>query len=308
MLKILFFVFAVIGVWAGPTVYSEIADVKHPSWLDYKKIQKYLKKGDRQELKGLQQAIEPGGALFDYNCRMRRFCLVGKWPWQGAKFQIVPYGCSLKDKKVCIVSYASYNQNYPKGIEEIKKCLQKIGFKGHFVYRIGGWPDLEGGSLRLAHVPYAFKPCFLREAQRLGYELVIWLDSSIRPMKSLDSVLKTLETQGYFFYPAEHMLAQYCTKEVMESMGEPVENAKKIPSVVAGLFGLNLKHPLGKQLLDGWYEAALKEAPFFSPRCDQNPLSILISRLNMTQWEKAGLDWDQCKETTQFFIDWKSIQ
>lgn len=308
MLKILFFFLPLFGLWSSPPIYNEIRDLKHPTWFDYKKIQKYLKKGDREELKRLQQAIEPGGTLYDYDKRMRRFSLVGKWPWQGAKFKIIPFQCSPEDKKICVVSYASYNKHYPRGIEEIKKCLKKVGFKGHFIYRIGGWPDLEEGSLKLAHVPYAFKPCFIKEVQRMGYESVIWLDASIRPMKSLDPLLKTLEAQGYFFYLSGHTLAPYCTREVMGAMNEPVENAKVIPSVAAGLFGLNLRHPLGAQLLDSWYRAALQETPFFSPRPDQNPLSVLAYQMKMTQWETSGLDWEECKETTQFFIDWKSIQ
>ncbi len=292
-------------LWAEPEVYHSIADLLHPKRGDYQKIQDYLKK---RESSLFTEAVLPGGILFDYYHRARRFRFVGKWPWQGAKFGVMPFGCSLNDKKICVISYASYNKSYRAGIDHIKSALKKIGFRGHFMYRIGGWPDLEGGSFKLAHIPYAFKPCFLKEAYRLGYRFVLWLDASIRPMKNLESVFQAIEKRGYFFYGAGHTLAQYCNKEVMEAMCEPVENAQNIPSVAAGVFGLDLYHPLGFQVMEKWYEAAVKETPFISPRPDQNVLSILIDQLHLNEWEASGLAWEKPDDSTQFFIDWKSIQ
>jgi len=305
---LLIFAFSIGLLSAAPEVYRSISDITNPKRSDYLNIQKYLKKGDRKELNLLKEAITPGGALYDYNCRARRLLLVGEWPWQGPKFDIIPFQCSLKDKKICVLTYVSYNKNYRAGIDHIKKALKKIGFKGHFIYRIGGWPDLKGGSLKLAHVPYSFKPCFIKEVKEMGYELVLWLDASIRPIKSLDFVFKSIEEKGYFFYPSGHTLAQYCTKETMEALDEPVENATLIPSVAAGIFGVNLRHPQGLALMEKWYEAAQKEVPFWSPRPDQNSLSILIHQMHLNEWQSSGLSWENYNETTQFYIDWKSIQ
>lgn len=307
MYKVILFLIANF-LFANPDVYHSISDIKHPSWFDYRRIEKFLKKGKRPELKLMGEAIEPGGALFDYNCRARRFRMVGDWPWKGPQFEIVPFNCSMNDKKICILTYASYNQNYPLGIEKIKEKLKAIGFKGHFVYRIGGWPDLKNGSLKLAHVPYAFKPCFLKEIDELGYELVLWLDASIRPMKNLDLVFRQIEEKGYFFYPSGHTLAPYCNREVMEAMGEAVQNAKEIESVAAGIFGLNLKTTKGRELMNRWYAAAQDEVPFFSSRPDQNSLSILVNQLGWKEWQKEGLAWEKWDDSTLFFIDWKSIQ
>jgi hypothetical protein len=304
---LILFLIAFSSLSAEPAVYRSISNPLDPSWRDYKKIQYYLKKGDREELALLRQAIRSGGALYDYNCRARRFQLVGKWPWQGAKFKVVPFGCKLSDKKICVLSYASYNKNYPAGIEYLKKALERVGFRGHLVYRIGGWPNVEEGSLKLAHVPYAFKPCFLKEVKRMGYELVLWLDASIRPMKELDSVFKQIEEKGYLFYPSGHTLAQYCTKEAMDAMGEPVENAETIQSVAAGIFGVNLASAKGNELMEKWYDAARRETPFLSPRPDQNSLSILAHQLGMNEWETTGLSWESITDSTRFFIDWKSI-
>src|SRR5690606_8147177 len=122
----------------------------------------------------------------------------------------------------------------------------------HFFYRIGGWPDLESGSLTLAHVPYAFKPCLFREAAKLGYRKILWLDVSIRPMKSLDYVFHTLEEQGYFFYPSGTNLAPFCTQQAADFFGITAEEARKMPSLAGGIVGLNVEHSAGQQVLEMW--------------------------------------------------------
>ena len=286
---------------AQPAVYDSIKDICHPTRSDYLRVQEYIEKKDRPELKLMRQAIVPGAELYDYDCRARRFRIMSKLPWQGTEFAIIPYNTSKEDKKICVVSYASYNKNYPRGISHLKKALEKVGFKGHFVYRIGGWPDVEGGSLKLAHVPYSFKPCFLRELKRLGYELVLWLDASIRPVKSLEEVFAHIESNGYLFYPAGHTLEKYCTKEAIASLGENPEIASQIHSVMAGIFGINLRHPIGERIAKEWYEAASQETPFFSPRPEQNVLSILLHQM-------SALQRGTSQEAAQFLIDYKSVQ
>ena len=140
---------------------------------------------------------------------------------------------------------------------------------------------------------------------------MLWLDASIRPQKSLDKVFQTIERQGYFFYPAGHMLEQYCTREALEALGEKPENADAIASIAACVFGVNLAHPAGQKIAERWYNAAKQETPFFSPRPEQNALSVIVHQLGLKNWESpVSLVWEETKldDATQFFIDGKSIQ
>ncbi len=253
----------------------------HPMRRDYISIQKYISRKGRKELLLLRKAVAEGGTLHDYHSRAKRFQFVGPRFWQTPKFRTITYDCPLEDRRVCVVSYASYNKHYPEGIQLIDKALKKIGFRGHFVYRIGGWPDLEGGSLKLAHVPYAFKPCFLRELTRLGYQAVLWLDASIRPLKNIDPVFARIRDAGYFFYPSGHTIEQYCCEEAMQALGVAPLEASKIPSMAAGIFGINLSHPLGEEIAKKWYEAAVLEIPFFSARAEQNAMSMILYRMGI---------------------------
>lgn len=278
---------------------------------DWVRLQEFLNRGARPELRLLDTAIDPGGVLYDYRCRAKRFRLIGRHFWERPRVVIVPLNCSSEDRDVCVITYASYNQHFPEAVKLLQKQLEKIGYRGHFFYRIGGWPDLEGGGLTLAHVPYAFKPCLFREAARLGYRKILWLDASIRPMKSMDYVFKKLEEQGYFFYPSGTNLASYCTQQTADFFGVTAEETRNMSSVTAAIIGLNMDHPTGQQVLEMWMDAARGEAGFLSPRPEQNALSMIVYLLGLEEWEPGATISCQpgsCSEDTRFFVDYRSVQ
>jgi hypothetical protein len=313
MLRLICFCFLLVGTVFGEIreIYRTIPDIRHPSMRDWVRLQEYLAHGERNELRLLDKAIDPGGPLYDYRCRAWRFRLIGQHFWDRPEFKIIPIHCSMEDKSACVICYASFNQHYPRSVGLLRDQLEKTGFHGHFIYRIGGWPDLEEGSLTLAHVPYAFKPCFFREVQRLGYKNALWLDSSIRPMQALDEVFEKIEKQGYFFYPTGMNIAPFCSLEAAESFGVTAEEARKIPSISAGIVGLSLAHPKGIEALSRWMDAARKETGFLSPRPDQNSLSIIAYLLGLTEWESGetiSFQKESIGPKTRFFIDYLSVQ
>jgi len=54
--------------------------------------------------------------------------------------------------------------------------LGKCGYRGHLLLRIGGFPNVEKGGLKICHVPYAFKVAALLEARNLGFEEIFgWI-------------------------------------------------------------------------------------------------------------------------------------
>lgn len=288
-----------------------LSDPLHPTWSDYKKMQAYIERKERPELQLLNEAIIPGGTLYNYAERARKFRLIGKKPWEKPIFGVVHHNCSSDDKSIAICTYASYNHNYPKGVELIQDALKKVGFKGHFIYRIGGWPDTEGGSIKLAHIPYAFKPCFFRELARLGYAQILWIDTSIRPVNSLQRAFDVMAEQGYFVQGDGQLLGQYCSRAAAEALQAKPEEIVNWPSIGAGVIGLDMRHPNGKALLDRWYMAAEQETPFLSPRPEQNALSILLHQMNLKNWESPPtLVWnfEQCNERTLFVVDHASIR
>jgi hypothetical protein len=267
--------------------YKKIKDIHHPTIEDYRMIQKHLKKDKRKYLKECTKSCRPGGMLFNYGKKSREFQLIGKTDEEMPSSGKICYQCDEDARECCIICYASFNQKYPQGIERIQKALKQIGFRGHFFYKKGGFANLEGDGLTLAHIPYAFKPCFFREVKNLGYKYVLWLDSSMAPLRSLDWIFEKIKDKGYFGYQTMgHPLDQYANPYILRIFQVSAEEAKNIPTVETGVIGLDLSSEIGNKLLDQWEEAA-RIGGFFSSRPDQNSFSLIAYKLQLRDFDDA---------------------
>ena len=184
--------------------------------------------------------------------------------------------CDKDYRESCLIVYSSFNKNYPRGLTRLVNSVKNSDFKGHILWKIGGWPDLAGGSLKLAHVPYAFKVSFFREAQKQGYKKVLWLDTSFLPAGSINRVFDIIEQQGYFALQNSHTIGPRMNDAAAHAFGFNLNEVKDIISCCGGAFGVDFMTLTGQQIIDAWYKAAENGLAFFSPRADQNALSILL--------------------------------
>ena len=247
-------------------VYSQIQDIYHPSLDDYRLIQNYLTNGVRSNIQRLN----------DYLPNARNFKIIGDSPEELPQTGLVTVNCDESLKENCIITYSSFNKNYPRGMKRLVNLVAQSDFIGHVLYRLGGWPNAEGGSLVLAHVPYAFKVSFLKEAQRLGYKRAFWLDTAIVPVVSLNEIFKIIEEKGYFIMGNSHNIGPYMDPRAAKALGIPMEETFDVPSCSAGIFGVDFTNEKGLQIVDAWYKAAFDKDAFFSPRSDQNALSVIL--------------------------------
>lgn len=253
-------------------IYSSLSNLCNPTLADYQMIQEYLTHGNRSMIKRLQ----------DYEPNARHFTIIGKTPQELPKAGMIPVNCTAHEKENCLIVYASFNKNYPRGLKRLVKLISDSDFQGHILYRLGGWPDVAGGSLRLAHVPYAFKVSFFKEAQRLGYKRALWLDTAIVPVISLNEIFKIIEDKGYFIMGNSHMVGPYMHPSAADSFGMTLDSCHHIPSCSAGICGLDFTHDTGNSILFHWFRAAENPNAFYSPRSDQNALSIILYALGIT--------------------------
>ncbi len=264
-------------------IYQKISDLYNPTYEDFCLLQKYLQQGERPYLKWLNTFYpETPNDYRRYDVRARQIRFVDPHrPFDLALKQI--FFSPPEDKECCVISYASWNHllGYPQKILEMENHLRNIGFKGHFLYRLGGWPDLEGGSLTLAHIPYSFKVCMFREAKRLGYKKIVWLDSIMQPLRNFDALLETLGKDGYFLLSQSRRLRLYGSEKLRLSCGLTEEENRSIPTIQASLIGIDTTHPSGLLLFNQWYEKTLALDPCLSPRPEQNLLAVLAYQLNL---------------------------
>lgn len=282
-------------------VYGKIKDIRHPTLLDYYLIQNYLTHGKREGLENLK----------DTEKRQRDFKLIGKFPEEMPKEGLIPVNCKPDDRENCLVLYASFNLHYPDGLKRLIKLISESDFKGHILYHLGGWPDLEGGSLVLAHVPHAFKACCFKEAQRLGFKRLLWLDVSIVPVVSLNTIFQMIAKKGYFTIGNYHSIKEYCNPETAAYFGYTLEETNKLLSCQSGFIGVDLTTDNGKKVVDLFYRAAQDKHGYFSARSDQTALSLILHRLQLLDFPdltKVAPLKSMVREQTLFIVDRPYVQ
>lgn len=259
-------------IYAPVPVYQQIADIYHPTLMDYKLIQQYLTFGERSVIERLD----------DYKPNARNFKIIGDSSDEVPQSGLVSVNCKSTDRDNCVVLYASFNKNYVRGLKRLLKLISSSDFKGHVLYHIGGWPDVVGGSLVLAHVPYAFKVASLKEAKELGFKRAFWLDTAIVPYVSLNTIFSMIKKKGYFVMGNSHMIGPYTHPDVANAFGMPFEETYQIPSCSAGITGVDFTNEKGRTIFERWYQAANNPVAFFSPRSDQNALSIILYQMGIS--------------------------
>ncbi len=285
------------------SIYRQIKDIAHPTLSDYRFVQNYLHNGKRDNLNRLGN-MEAG---------LREMKLIGTSPEEVPFSGTVHLNCDINDRENCVIVYSTFNRNYPNGLKRLLKHIIDSDFKGHILYRIGGWPDEESGSLVLSHVPYAFKPSFFKEAQKLGFKRVLWLDTAVVPLVSLNEIFAMIEEKGYFVMGNSHMIGPYMNPLSAAYFGLTLSQTNQIPSCSAGLFGLDLTQANPRSLLDLWYRAAFDKDAYFSARSDQNALSMLLHQFNFTdltdlsRMPHAEID-EPIKPDSLFYLDRLFVQ
>lgn len=256
-------------------VYSQIEDLCHPTLEDLQKIQDYLLHAERPEIE----------KLVDKTFIPRTFKFIGTTSDEMPQYDWSAVNSSEQERENCIVIYASFNERYPAGAKRLYETILKSNFKGHVHCRIGGWPDIESGSLALAHVPFAFKVCFIKEMQKKGYKRVFWMDSSLLPFSDLNEVFERIAAKGYLVQANSHTFhPPYMNPETAAAFGYSFEEASSLLSCAAHFLGVDLTHAKVAKLIDDWLYAAKDPHCFYSARSDQTALSLLLHKAGMTDW------------------------
>jgi hypothetical protein len=257
----------------APEFYNDIRDIRDPTLAELSVLQERLLHIQRPILKKLE------GIEFI----SREFKLLSDIPSELPESGHHIVNTNAADHQNCIIIYSSFNQRYPQGVRRLVDAIIHSDYKGHVYYQIGSWPNIEDGDLCLAHVPFAFKPCFLKKMQKKGYQKVLWLDSSLLPVPgvSLNLIFDMIERLGMFIQAGDHTIGQFMNEEAAAAFGLTLEQAAPILSCSAAFIGVDFTKPRITTLVDAWYRAAKHPHAFFSARADQNALSILIHQLGL---------------------------
>lgn len=199
------------------------------------------------------------------------------------------------------------------------------------------------GSPLHSDVPYAFKGYALKDAGDRGADLLIWADACILPIRSMEPLWERIERDGALIWRNGYTNAQWMADSAYpdlfpdiwadklhyhsaDAAREAMREANRvIPHVVATCVGLNVRHPVGRGILDEYYRLASETRAFCGPwknipetpcgppevlghRHDQSSLSVLAARFDVqlidAPWGFAyGKAGDQHHEDTIVIAD-----
>lgn len=195
--------------------------------------------------------------------------------------EIDDLGNDPNQKELCIICYGSYNnadRDYIHGIDQMKAALQEHNFPGHFIFRIGGWPNLKKGRLKYADVPYGFKPFFIEEVRDMGYKKVLWLDSAVMPVQNLAPLFRHIEKRGICFFSQGQMPSYRITylSHVINALNVPTQVT--FIDILSQVVGLDFTKPHINDFFDDWIKATEGKVAFFEPSADQASFALLIHK------------------------------
>lgn len=161
----------------------------------------------------------------------------------------------------CVLSLATSDRNYPELLVRLGRSVVESGFAGEFhAWPPGRFPD---GCPPHLEVPFAFKPFCFREARDRGFEALLWLDSSCVVVRPLDQLFRQIEERGHLLVrQGRFAVGAWASDAALEWFGLSRDEAMAVPEVNAAAIGLDLRHPLAREFLDRWHEAALAGVPF----------------------------------------------
>jgi len=197
-------------------------------------------------------------------------------------------------------------QDFSRGIQRIKEALTKYHFKGEFISWENLYPE---GSPTHQQVPFAFKPFCFYEALKRGYQLILWMDSSILIKQPIEPLFELIERDGYLIFQEDHSVGQFCKDDALEPLGITREESFTMPSCWSCVIGLNLADPRSLEFLRQWKERAGDELTSLGPKwsgvrgwprtASQDPrvnghrtqtvASVIALKLGMDKWQSKKL-------------------
>ncbi len=179
---------------------------------------------------------------------------------------------------MCIVSCAPFDGVRSKLIQSIPEALRNSGFNGYFYYRIGGFPNPTGREIQFVGVPYSFKIFMMLEAQKLGFNKVLWIDSACLPLCDPSPLLQWLDHVEVFFIPGrpDYRFVFPATQQLLKELTG--KDVMKLTHPCTTVLGLKMNAARAKKLIQDYYKMAELGTPFLSCFPEEVVLSTLIAK------------------------------
>lgn len=150
--------------------------------------------------------------------------------------------------------------------------LVRLGVEmARFGEQLRGWNLLPFGSPSHEAVPYAFKAYALKTLADEGFEMLLWCDASVIPIRPLKSMWEQVERDGYWISRNGWDNSDWTCDAAYQDLfpGMALDQARavnqQIPHVVGTAFALDIRHPAGRSFLVEYFRLASETKAFCGP-------------------------------------------
>jgi len=157
--------------------------------------------------------------------------------------------------RTVIVNFANEAGWYRRGQDRLKVLVGQHSPESDFLcyttFEAVGAPPHD-------KIPYGFKVYALWNAMMHGYDMAIYCDASVYPIKSMEPVWNLIQKDGVFLEQLEpkHSLGAWSSDICLANLGIDREVAFGIPCLIAGCVGFDFTNQRARQLLSDWMQRA----------------------------------------------------
>jgi hypothetical protein len=184
----------------------------------------------------------------------------------------------------CVVSCVPLGA-YEGFLASLYDSLVEVGFNGYFYQRQGGFPTPTGTEMRYAGVPYSFKIFLMLEAQKLGFDHVLWVDAACSAVSSPEPLFRALHEKPTVFRWFAHdcfeenRCERYMFPRTCELLSQLVaRDIRRDRTVVSIVFGLNMASPTALKFIEEYYRMVELGLPFLSCFPEESVFAAILNR------------------------------
>ena len=155
-----------------------------------------------------------------------------------------------KQTNICFVNFS--NGVYINGQKDLVNSLKK--YSEYDILTFTKFEEI--GSPTHKDSPYEFKLYSIKKAKELGYEIVIWIDASMRLIRPIDSLIPKVKELGIYLQQDGWALGQWANDKALEYFGVSRDEAMKIPNVYACIIIFDFTNEISSIFLDELFKCA----------------------------------------------------
>jgi len=244
------------------------------SWEDYIEIQSLLEE-KKTCLEALLQDLYPVQGMRTSAEEMHRRCMRGLTQHlvdpNNQETPIIQHFTVGTGGDCCFVCCTPLGNDRCQHSQTIIESLEKVGFNGHFLLLNGGFPNPSGIEMKYVGVPYSFKIFMMLEAEKRGFQKVIWIDAACYAVNHPQHLFDHLTNHDAVFrwFPPNIFQTNTCDNIVYpiivdqfnQCFERDIRNDKNVNSIV---FGLNFASDKIQEWIKKYYQMVEKGWPFLS--------------------------------------------